>query len=101
MVMHLTRILLLLAITVVSVRAADPLPSTYDFTNLSKRNLLDASRYRLKFLRGEPDKDHGQIGLFAFRHTLDDPVKLWGFGFQKDGSFRVRFEQFSKWDGNR
>lgn len=93
--MHVFRILFLLALSLVSAHA------NYDFTNLSKANLLDGARYRLTFLRSEPDKNHGRMGLFSLRHTLDDPIKIWGFGFQKDGSLRVRFERFSKWEGNR
>jgi hypothetical protein len=36
------------------------------------------------------------MGHFKFRWDGDQPVKLWGFGFQDDGSFRVRFETFSE-----
>lgn len=53
--------------------------------------------YEFKFTKAGPvDKDGYQLGYFKFRWNGNKPVHLWGFGFEKDGSFSARFETFSK-----
>ncbi len=99
--MFLLRIIAFVVFSVAVAEAGEPVLSKYDFSNPSKSKLPDAGRYHLALLRIVPDRNQEPMGLFAFRHTLDEPLKIWGFGFQKDGTMQVRFEKFSKWEGNR
>jgi hypothetical protein len=57
--------------------------------------------YNLEFVTAVSDKDHWRMGMFKFRWNGKSLLRLWGFGFQKDGSFRVRFEKFSKLIGEK
>jgi hypothetical protein len=96
------RLFLVLLLVITPFALADEPPHTkYGFQRMREADFLPRAQYRLSFLRTEPDKHYGRIGLFTFRHTLDHPLKLFGFGFQKDGSLRVRFEQFSRRQDNR
>ncbi len=94
--MHHLRIIILLAVGVVSACAQDALPKKYGFRRYPEEIFLPTTNYSLTFLRAEPDKDHGSMGFFAFKHASDKPIQMWGFGFESDGSFRVRFERFAK-----
>ncbi|MBI2437795.1 MAG: hypothetical protein HYV36_03145 [Lentisphaerae bacterium] len=40
--------------------------------------------------------DDGSIGRFAFRHSYDKPIQLFGFGFEGTNVFRVRFERYQR-----
>ncbi len=60
---------------------------------------LRTNGYDFRFLRATPDENHWRMGYFKFRWNGDKAIQLWGFGFEKDGSFRVRFENFSKKSG--
>lgn len=52
--------------------------------------------YDFKFAKAAPDKNHWRMGYFKFRWNGAKAIRLWGFGFEKDGSLRVRFEGFPK-----
>ena len=65
----------------------------YGFADTSH---LQKKGYVLEFVSALPDKNHWKMGQFRFKWNGNKPIKLWGFGFQKDGSFRVRFEGFSR-----
>lgn len=93
---RLRLILLFLILGLECARAQEPSPSGYGFRSTPGENFLPRTSYRLTFLRAEPDKNHGVMGLFQLRHSGAQPIKLWGFRFEKDGSLRVRFERFSK-----
>jgi hypothetical protein len=94
--MQLFRILLFLILCMDCARAQESAATKYGFSKFPNKTLLAPASYHLTFLRAEPEKDYGSMGIFEFRHSLDEPIRMWGFGFQKDGSLRVRFEQFSK-----
>ena len=57
---------------------------------------LSNDGYDFKFIRAEANKNHWKMGYFKFRWNGQKAIRLWGFGFEKDGSLRVRFESFSK-----
>jgi hypothetical protein len=57
---------------------------------------LRTEGYDFQFQRAEGDTNHWQMGFFRFRWNGNYPIRLWGYGFEKDGSFRVRFEIFSR-----
>lgn len=99
--MHLLRLLALLLAVDISARADETPRVKYGFLRAREADFLPPAQYRLSLVRTEPDKSHGRMGIFAFRHTLDHPLNLSGFGFQKNGSLRVRFEQFSRRQDNR
>ncbi len=52
--------------------------------------------YQFKYLSSKPDKNHQAMGTFSFRWNGKKPIKIHGFGFDKSGAFRVRFEQVSR-----
>lgn len=68
-------------------------PSTYGFSHAEH---IRATGYEFKLLRTKPSKDHWRMGYFQFLWKGPEPIRLWGFDFEKEGSFRVRFENFSK-----
>lgn len=70
----------------------------YGFKNLEN---LCVDGYEFKFIKAEADKDHWQMGHFKFRWNGQKSIRLWGIGFEKDGSFRVRFENFSNLTGGK
>ena len=88
----ITNLLFILA-AAFHIAAAEETKRDYGF-KLSKDLRVDG--YDFEFTKAEPDKDHWRMGYFKFRWNGTHPVRLWGFGFEKDGSFRVRFEEFSK-----
>jgi len=55
-----------------------------------------AKGYKFKFLSSKPDKNHGAMGTFLFRWNGKKPINIHGFGFEKNGDFRVRFEKISR-----
>ena len=57
---------------------------------------IRATGYTFEFTHAQADKNHWRMGFFNFRWNGERPIRLWGFRFEKDGSFRVRFENFSK-----
>ncbi len=57
---------------------------------------LRVDGYQFEFVKAEADKDHWRMGYFKFRWNGQKAVRLWGFGYEKDGALRVRFENFSK-----
>jgi hypothetical protein len=96
MSMHFLRIIILLTASFASAYGEETAAKKYGFRKFPDETFLPPATYRLKFLRAKRDKDHGSMGFFSFRHAFDKPIQMWGFGFEKDGSFRVRFERFSK-----
>ncbi len=89
-----TLISMLLAIVAVStVAPADEVKRDYGFKHTEDLRL---DGYELKLVKAVPDKNHWRMGYFKFRWNGAKAVRLWGFGFEKDGSFRVRFESLSK-----
>lgn len=86
-------ILLLLIGFVSQLVIAEETKPEYGFKNVED---LRANEYEFKFIKAEADQDHWHMGHFKFRWNGKDPIRLWGYGFEKDGSFRVRFENFSK-----
>lgn len=83
--------LLLIAPPQAFAEAAKP---DYGFTHAED---IRADGYEFKFLKAGPaDKDGYRKGYFKFRWKGPKAVHLWGFGFEKDGSFQSRFEIFSK-----
>ena len=101
MAMHLPRLLVALLVIATWAHADETPRVKYGLQNARAADFLDPAQYHLSLTRVQPDRAHGHMGVFTFRHTLDRPMKLWGFGFKKDGSFRVRFEQFSRRENNR
>lgn len=85
---------ILLAIVAVSpIAIAEEAKLDYGFKHTEDLRL---EGYDFKFVKAAPDKNHWRMGYFKFRWNGAKAIRLWGFGFEKDGSFRVRFEQFSK-----
>jgi len=70
----------------------------YGFKNVE---FVQMEGYDLDFVSATVDKDHWRMGTFKFRWNGKNPLRLWGFGFQKDESFQVRFETFSKLVGEK
>ncbi len=72
---------------------ADETKRHYGFKHVED---LHTDGYNFEFIKAESDKNHWQMGYFKFRWEGEKAVRLWGFGFEESGSFRVRFENFSK-----
>jgi hypothetical protein len=85
---------LLLLATASNFTRAEEAKRDYGFEYIEDLRL---EGYEFKFTKAGPaDKDGYQWGYFKFRWKGDKPVRLWGFGFEKDGSFSPRFETYSK-----
>ena len=52
--------------------------------------------YVFKFISAKLDKKYRGFGTFLFRWNGKSPIKLYGFEFEKNGDFEVRFEQVSR-----
>lgn len=52
--------------------------------------LQDNPKYRFSLISVE----NGSIGRFAFRHSYEKPIQLFGFGFKGTNTFQVRFEKY-------
>jgi hypothetical protein len=55
--------------------------------------------YKFQFVSAnleKENKDYTGWGIFLFRWNGKQPVKIHGFGFEKNGDFQVRFEQVSR-----
>lgn len=85
--------ILLLLFAVSSLAVAEEAKHDYGFKHAAD---LSVEAYDFKFIKAAPDKNHWRMGYFKFRWKGSKAIRLWGFGFEKDGSFRVRFENFSK-----
>ncbi len=85
--------MLLLLFTVSTVALTEEAKRDYGFKHTED---LSIEAYDFKFIKAAPDKNHWRMGYFKFRWKGSKAIRLWGFGFENDRSFRVRFEQFSK-----
>ena len=52
--------------------------------------------YEFKFISAKVDKKYQGWGTFSFRWNGKSPIKLQGFELEKNGDFKVRFEQVSR-----
>ena len=52
--------------------------------------------YTFEFLSSKRDNNHLAMGTFRFKWNGKKSIRIHGFGFEKSGDFRVRFEQVSK-----
>lgn len=91
-------ILLVLIVSTSHLALAEETKPDYGFKDVEN---LSVDGYEFKFIKAEADEDHWQMGQFKFRWNGQNSIRLWGFGFEKDGSFRVRFENFSKMTGGK
>ena len=91
--MRITHIILIFMLSVCSAMA-EPM---YGF----KGEDIITKGYKFKFLSSKPDKNHGAMGTFSFRWNGKKPIKIHGFGFEKNGDFRVRFEQVSRFSDGK
>jgi hypothetical protein len=85
--------ILFLVVTTFVIAVAEEAKRDYGFKHTEDFRL---EGYDFKFVKAVPDANHWRMGYFKFRWNGAKAIRLWGFGFEKDGSFRVRFEQFSK-----
>lgn len=88
----ISKLFLLIAVAS-DLAVAEETKRDYGFKHIED---LRVDGYDFKFIKAEADKNHWQMGYFKFRWNGQKAIRLWGFGFEKDGSFRVRFENFSK-----
>ncbi len=85
---------ILFAIVAVStIAVAEETKRDYGFKHTEDLRL---EGYDFKFVKADPGKNSWRMGYFKFRWNGSKAIRLWGFGFEKDGSLLVRFEQFSK-----
>lgn len=84
------RCILLIFLFNLGVACAEP-----DYGFKDKRILTKG--YCFRFLGLKKDQNKREMGVFLFRWDGDKAVKLYGYGFEKDGTFQVRFEQVSRW----
>jgi len=90
-------LLALIAMASHPVKAEEKKPD-YGFKDVEN---LRVEGYEFNFIKAEADKNHWQMGYFKFRWNGQKAIRLWGFGFEEDRSFRVRFENFSRMTGEK
>jgi hypothetical protein len=54
----------------------------------------DGSPANIRYQFSLVSVESGSTGRFAFRHSFDGPIQLYGFGFKGTNEFHVRFEEF-------
>jgi len=52
--------------------------------------------FEFTFVSAKIDKKYQGMGTFLFKWNGKSPIKLHGFEFEKNGDFKVRFEQVSR-----
>ena len=62
---------------------------------------IPAEKYTLTLDGVELHEGKLSRGLFKFRWTGTEPVKIWGSAFDDDGTFNVLFENTSLFDGDQ
>jgi hypothetical protein len=95
--MKTVAILLVLIVSISHLALAEEAKPAYGFKDA--KNLL-VEGYEFSFSKAGADRDQWRMGYFNFRWHGAKAIRLWGFGFEKDGSLRVRFENFSKMKGD-
>jgi hypothetical protein len=62
---------------------------------------VPADGYTLTLDRVKLHEGKLSVGLFKFKWGGSEPVKIWGMGFDEDGTFIVLFENTSLFDGQQ
>lgn len=62
---------------------------------------VPADGYTLTLDRVELHEGELSKGLFKFKWSGSEPVKIWGMGFDDEGTFNVLFENTSLFDGQQ
>ena len=89
---------LLFTLFSILVSAAEP-KIDYGFTIEPEK--IQSGGYVLGLKSVELHQGELSKGIFYFRWEGNEPIDLWGLGFDEDGAFRVLFENTATFDGEQ